>query len=66
MDKLEAIEELCYFHNERGDMERYCDFGEALKMFPDIERAFKDYKYHERLLGIMLSAERDRLNIEIE
>ena len=66
MNKLEAIEELCYFHCERGDMERYCDYEKAIKLFPDIERAYQDYKYHKRLLNIMLSAERDKVNLEIE
>lgn len=61
MNKEEAIEMLHYFHFDKGDMERFCDYDRAIRMFPDIDRAFQDYKYYSKVLDNMVNLERDRV-----
>ena len=60
MDKEEAIYVLEYFHTEKGDMTRYCNYDEAIKLFPNIERAFNDYKYYSKILDSMIKTEMDK------
>jgi hypothetical protein len=52
--KLDHASSLRYFHTEKGDMERYCFYDEAIKLFPDVERAKRDADYANKVLDQMV------------
>jgi hypothetical protein len=50
----EAFYSLKYFWNEKGDMESYCDFEASIKLFPLLEKAWKDYKLAIQMIDCIL------------
>ena len=46
---------LIYFHTEKGDMRRYCDFENAIEEFPEIKRALQDAEYYSGILDALVA-----------
>ena len=53
-EKDKHLNYLRYFHEEKGDMRRYCKFEEAIKYFPHIEHALADYEYYKEVLDVVV------------
>lgn len=51
---------LLYFWEEKGDIERYCDFENVLpelqKQYPEVLKAWNDYKISKRTLTSVLKS----------
>jgi hypothetical protein len=45
---------LRYYWQDKGDLERYSNRAVAFALFPDVERAWRDYQYHERVLSALI------------
>jgi hypothetical protein len=56
MDREEAIDMLAYFWEEKGDMERWCDFDRdyLAREFPVVLKAWEDYKISRLVLGAVV------------
>ena len=58
MDDQDKREEhatmLSYFHKDKGDMRRYCDFDEAIELFPEVKRALADHEYYSNVLDAVV------------
>ncbi len=52
MDREEAVNCMTYFWQEKGDLDRCASFDEAIVHFPDLKRAWDDYKRAERTVRI--------------
>lgn len=56
MDREEAVNLLAYFWEEKGDMERWCDFNRdyLAKEFPAVLKAWDDYKASRLVLDAVV------------
>ena len=54
MDRQQEIRMLQYFWEEKEDLERYCRFNQIKYEFPEIERAWKDYKTSKKILDVLI------------
>ena len=54
MTRGDAISRLRYNWKERGDIERGLDWDEHLDKFPDLKRAYEEYKYRLRVFSMLL------------
>ena len=56
--KYDDWQNMDYFHNDRGDLERWCDWEsrkeEIRKINPDLVKAFEEMKYWERQFNSIL------------
>lgn len=52
---------LVYFHQEKGDMRRYCFFDQAIELFPDVKRALEAKEYADRVLDAMVEKMEDSI-----
>lgn len=50
--KIDAADSLTYFWEERGDIEKFSSFPEAIQFFPHLQSAWNDYKHAERRVGL--------------
>ena len=44
-----------YFWEEKGDVTRYCDWERCKADFPEIEKAWNDFKLAERVLDAVIN-----------
>jgi len=55
----EHLAMLKYFWNEKGDIERYCDFEEIIPLLqihhPELLKVWYDYKANIKLLDIVIN-----------
>jgi hypothetical protein len=56
MDREDAINMLAYFWEEKGDLERWCDFDREhlAREFPAVLKAWDDYKTSRLVLDAVV------------
>lgn len=62
MDKLteDQISDIKYFWEEKGDIERYCDFKklkpQIQEEFPELLKAWYDYKASFKIMNLIINS----------
>jgi hypothetical protein len=53
-ERESELDMLRYFWEQKGDLERYTSFEKAIAEFPEVGKAWADYKMAEKILSAVL------------
>jgi len=54
LGREEAHEMLTYFWEEKGDLERWTDHERGFALFPEVRKAWQDYRMAKQILTAVL------------